>query len=144
MTHRPDTIGSLTRFGFFLTAVVAAGLALYPNLQLPEPSLTRGFTDKIYHFVGCMLLVLLAARGWQLPLRYLLLALPLSMSSEFVQGLVPGRGVHVADMASNVAGVTLAMFILSMVTASHQGRKRSMAGASSSGRRARSTPLANR
>lgn len=117
MKHRPEIIRSLFRFGFCVTAIVVAGLALYPNLQLAEPSLTRGFTDKIYHTVGCMLLVLLAARGWHLRLRCLVLALPLSMSLEIAQGLVPGRGVHLADMLSNFAGVTLAILILSMMTA---------------------------
>ena len=118
MKHRTDTITSLTRFSFLVTAITAAGLALYPNLQLPEPSLTRGFTDKIYHIVGCMLLVLLAAGGWKLRRRYLALAIPLAISGELVQGLVPGRGIHLADMASNVAGVTLALLILSITTIS--------------------------
>ena len=95
-----------------MTALLVAGFALYPNLQLPEPALTRGFTDKIYHIVGCMMLVLLAAGAWRIPIWVLCLALPLSIALELIQILAPGRGVHVGDMMANLLGVTLAILLL--------------------------------
>lgn len=112
--RRRTIIMSLLRLGFCLTAVVVAGFALYPNLQLPEPALTQGFTDKIYHSVGCMILVLLAATAWRVPIWALLLALPLSVCLEFIQGVAPGRSVHVADMIANLCGVALAMILLAL------------------------------
>lgn len=121
MHERHPFITSLVRSAFCLTALLAAGLALYPNLQLPEPSLTRGFTDKIYHVVGCMVLVLLAAKGWRIRMRIVVFALPLSPLLEFVQGVSPGRGVHLLDMAANLTGVTLALLILG-VTFSRRSR----------------------
>ncbi len=104
----------LLRLGFCVTAFVVAGFALYPNLQLPEPALTRGFTDKIYHVVGCMTLVLLAVSAWRIPTWALCLAFPLSVVLEFIQGVAPGRGVHIADMIANLGGVGLAILFLSL------------------------------
>lgn len=102
----------LFRLGFLLTALLVAGFALYPNLQLPEPTLTKGFTDKIYHVLGCMTLVLLAAGAWRIPIRVLCLALPLSIVLELIQNVAPGRGVHIGDMIANLGGVVLAICFL--------------------------------
>ncbi len=102
----------LLRLSFCVAALVVAGFALYPNLQLPEPALTRGFTDKIYHLVGCMTLVLIAATAWRVRIQTLCLALPLSVVLEVIQGVAPGRGVHVADMIANLGGFVLAILIL--------------------------------
>ncbi|MEM9354925.1 MAG: VanZ family protein [Pseudomonadota bacterium] len=93
-------------------AALVSGLALFPNLTLPEPALTRGFTDKIYHFIGCALLVILAVEGWSLARRLAFLALPLAFSLEWIQAWVPGRGMHVADSVANVAGVSIALVLL--------------------------------
>ena len=114
MDARRPIITCLLRLGFCLTALLVAGLALYPNLQLPEPALTRGFTDKVYHVAGCMTLVLLAATGWRLPIWALCLALPLSVGLEIIQSVAPGRGVHVADMIANLGGVSLAILLLAL------------------------------
>lgn len=102
----------LLRLGFLGTAALVAGLALFPYLTLPEPAITRGFTDKIYHVIGCALLVILAVEGWSLARRSAFLALPLSFSVEWIQALVPGRGVHIADSVANVVGVCIALVIL--------------------------------
>lgn len=114
MKTQPTIITRLLRLGFYVTAVVVAGFVLYPNLQLPEPALTKGFTDKIYHVIGCMTLVLLAAAAWRVPTWMLLLAIPLSVGLEFIQGVAPGRGVHMADMIANMAGVALAMVLFTL------------------------------
>ncbi|MEM9153685.1 MAG: VanZ family protein [Cyanobacteria bacterium P01_F01_bin.33] len=102
----------LLRIGFFGTAALVAGLALFPYLTLPEPAITRGFTDKIYHFVGCAVLVILAVEGWSQARRLAILALPLAFSLEWIQALVPGRGIHIADSIANVAGVSIALILL--------------------------------
>jgi VanZ family protein len=101
-----------SRIGFLLTAVLLAGFALFPHLTLPEPTLTRGFTDKIYHVGGCALLVILAVEGWPLARRFAGLAVPLSFGLEWLQAFVPGRGVHLADSLANVAGVSAALLLL--------------------------------
>lgn len=124
MDARHTTINCFLRLGFCVTALVVAGFALYPNLQLPEPSLTQGFTDKIYHSVGCMVLVLLAATGWRIRMRIALLALPLSVFLEFVQGVSPGRGVHLSDMAANLTGVTLALLLLCFIAGRDKALKK--------------------
>lgn len=112
MYDRSSTYVLLFRLGFFGTAALVAGFALFPHLTLPEPAITRGFTDKVYHVVGCALLVILAVEGWYLARRLVVLALPLAFSLEWIQTLVPGRGVHIADSVANVAGVSLALVLL--------------------------------
>ena len=103
------------RIGFLAGVLVAGYAALYPNLVLPEPSLTQGYTDKIYHAAVCLSLALLAMAGWRLrPIMYVL-AIPMSIAAEIVQSLVPGRGVHVSDMVANLAGFCLAVMIVSFV-----------------------------
>ena len=102
----------LFRIGFVVIAALLAGFALFPNLTLPEPTLTRGFTDKIYHVVGCAMLVILAVEGWSLARRFAGLALPLSFGLEGLQAFAPGRGVHIADSLANVAGVAIGLLLL--------------------------------
>ena len=113
-TYRP-TMTIVYRIGFLAGALVACYAALYPNLTLPEPSLTRGYTDKIYHVAVCMALALLAMAGWRLrPITYVL-AIPASAAAEIVQSLAPGRGVHVSDMFANLVGFCLAVMIINIV-----------------------------
>jgi len=114
--HR-SPFARLLQLGFCVTAILVAGLALYPNLQLPEPELTRGFTDKIYHVVGCAVLMLFAAGGWSLRFRPMLLAIPCAIGMEFVQVFAPGRGVHMYDMIANIAGVLISMFAILLIRA---------------------------
>jgi len=106
------------RIGFLVGALVACYAALYPNLTLPEPSLTRGYTDKIYHVTVCMTLALLAMAGWRVrPIMYVLV-IPVSVVAEIVQGLAPGRSVHVSDMLANLLGFCLACLIVRFVNRS--------------------------
>ncbi len=102
----------MVRLGFFGTAVLVAGLALFPNLSLPEPMILRGFADKVYHVIGCAILVVLAVEGWSLARRLVILALPLAFSLEWIQALIPGRGIHIADSVANVVGVSFAIIFL--------------------------------
>ena len=117
MNRRPHLIPKLARLGFYGLACILAGLALYPNLQLPEPTLTSGFTDKIYHVSGCASLLLLASSGWRIPATGLALSLPLSFAAEVVQILAPGRGVDLEDMLANLLGVSLGILVLCLATA---------------------------
>jgi VanZ family protein len=103
---------TIFKVSFCLTALGLAGIGLYPDLQLPEPTLTRGFTDKIYHVLGCMLLVLQASKAWRLGSVWLLLAFPLGLGIELAQGFAPGRSVHMSDMVANLSGVVLGLLII--------------------------------
>lgn len=112
MHARPLKSVLFFRIGFFVTAALLAGFALYPNLTLPEPVSTRGFTDKFYHVGGCALLVMLAVEGWSFARRFAVLAMPFSFGLEGLQAFVPGRGVHIADSLANVAGVAAGLMLL--------------------------------
>lgn len=122
MHYRSSRYLILLRLGFFGTAALIAGFALFPHVSLPEPAITRGFTDKIYHIVGCATLMVLAVESWHLARRLSLLALPISFSLEWIQALVPGRGVHLADSIANVVGVSVALTLLLVLGRLSTGR----------------------
>jgi len=102
-------------FCVVLASIVTA--ALYPNLRLPEPVLTRGFTDKIYHVLGFITLVWLAGTAWRWTYKQTIVLLAFAVVLELSQFLTEGRGVALADMMANVIGVALGLMLLWMMAA---------------------------
>lgn len=102
-------------FCFALASIVA--VALYPNLKLAEPILTRGFTDKIYHVFGFMALVGLAGTAWRWTYKQTAALLSFAVVLELSQFLMEGRGVALADMMANVAGVVIGLVFLWVISA---------------------------
>lgn len=119
-TTRPAT--ALIRFSFWAALLVIAGFALYPDLRLPEPAMTRGFTDKIYHVLGFMILVLLAGTAWRFGPRLGSGLVLSAIALEPLQLLTRGRGVFLADAIANLVGVAFGMLLL--WTWAHRFRRR--------------------
>jgi len=102
----------ILRFGFFLALLVTIVFALYPELKLPEPKLTRGMTDLLYHGLGFMGLSLIGGLAWRsasiLPFGLSLGAVAL----ELAQFFSPGRGVHFHDIVASLTGVAFGLSLL--------------------------------
>lgn len=122
MPARNRPIILLTRCVFFLALASIAVAALYPNLKLPEPILTRGFTDKIYHALGFIALVWLAGTAWEWTYKLMLVLLALAITLELSQFLTEGRGVFLDDVMANIGGVAIGAMLLWMTTAWQQRR----------------------
>jgi len=113
--NQPITLLMRCVFCVVLASIVTA--ALYPNLRLPEPVLTRGFTDKIYHVLGFITLVWLAGTAWRWTYKQTIVLLAFAVVLELSQFLTEGRGVALADMMANVIGVALGLMLLWMMAA---------------------------
>ena len=74
--------------------------------------MTRGYTDKLYHVAGFVLLVVLAGNAWRLSLRFMLSMVGLAIILELSQFLVEGRGVFWIDFAANLIGVVVGLLLL--------------------------------
>ena len=54
----------ILRTVFLIVLAIATVLALYPRLQLPEPSALQGYFDKIGHVLAFVALAFLGASAW--------------------------------------------------------------------------------
>ena len=54
----------ILRTAFLIVLAIATVLALYPHLQLPEPSALQGYFDKIGHVLAFVALAFLGASAW--------------------------------------------------------------------------------
>lgn len=100
------------RIGFWAGLIVVAGLALYPDLTLPEPAATRGFTDKLYHGSGFAVLAVLAGAGWGLRARVISIIVLLAIGLELLQIFSHGRGIFLSDMVANLFGAGLGLLLV--------------------------------
>ncbi|MGH1484017.1 MAG: rhomboid family intramembrane serine protease [Geminicoccales bacterium] len=113
--NQPITLLMRCIFCVVLASIVVA--AFYPNLRLPEPIVTRGFTDKIYHVLGFLILVWLAGTAWRWTYKQTIVLLVFAVALELSQLLTEGRVVDRADMMANVIGVALGLMLLWMMAA---------------------------
>jgi VanZ family protein len=117
MNARSKSAMTLIRCAFFAALALTAVIALYPNLTLPEPALTRGFTDKIYHVIGFVALIFLAGNAWQSSIRLMISMVCLALMMELLQFLAEGRGVFITDLVANFVGVAVGLLLLHMTRA---------------------------
>ena len=110
----------LLKAAFFGTAAAVAVLALYPRLQLPEPALTRGWTDLLEHGLAFLVLSVLAGLLWR-PLWRVAGSLALAAAAiELLQIAIPGREVSAADLAAGLAGLALGLAAIALLARRHQ------------------------
>ena len=107
----------LLKAAFFGTAAAVAVLALYPRLQLPEPALTRGWTDLLEHGLAFLVLSALAGVLWR-PLWRVAGSLALAAAAiELLQIAIPGREMSATDLA---AGLALGLAAVALLARRHQ------------------------
>ena len=110
----------LLKAALFGTAAAVAVLALYPRLQLPEPALTRGWTDLLEHGLAFLVLSVLAGLLWR-PLWRVAGSLALAAAAiELLQIAIPGREVSAADLAAGLAGLALGLAAIALLARRHQ------------------------
>ncbi len=120
----------ILRTAFLIVLAIVTVLALYPRLQLSEPSALQGYFDKIGHVLTFMTLAVLGASAW--PRRGSLIGglVCYAVILELSQRFSAGREVHIADALANLAGLAIG---LGLVVAG----RRTRAGARA---RAKTTP----
>ncbi len=124
----------IARTAFLIVLVIVTVLALFPHLQLPEPSALQGYFDKVGHVLAFVALALLGAGAW--PRRWSLIGglVCYAVILELLQRFSAGREVHIADALANLVGLAIG---LGFVMARRRIRARDRARA-----RAKSTPMA--
>ena len=95
------------RTAFLIVLAVVIVLALYPRLQLPEPSALQGYFDKIGHVLAFAALAFLGASAW--PHRWSLIGslVCYAVILELSQRFSTGREVHIADALANLVGLAI-------------------------------------
>jgi VanZ family protein len=99
----------ILRTAFLIVLAIATVLALYPHLQLPEPSALQGYFDKIGHVLAFVALAFLGASAW--PRRWSLIGglVCYAVILELSQWFSAGREVHVADALANLVGLAIGL-----------------------------------
>ncbi len=118
----------IARTAFLIVLMIVTVLALFPHLQLPEPSALQGYFDKVGHVLAFVALALLGAGAW--PRRWSLIGglVCYAVILELSQLFSPGREVHITDALANLVGLAIG---LGLVMAGRRTRARA---------RAKSTP----
>lgn len=102
------------RIVFFTFLMVTIVVALFPELRLPEPKLTRGMTDLIYHVLGFAGLSYIGGMAWR-SVYGLVIGLTFgAIALELAQHFSPGRGVHLHDILANLSGVACGISLFMM------------------------------
>ena len=94
------------RLLFILGLISILGLALYPDLELPE-FLLREHSDFFYHMVGFLLLTMSAVIATDRILSVVVSMAVLAIALELLQAFVPGRSVFLIDVVASLLGVLL-------------------------------------
>ncbi|MFT7562215.1 MAG: glycopeptide antibiotics resistance protein [Flavobacteriales bacterium] len=104
------TIRRLRQAQLILAIIIYTSLLL---MSFPQTG-AGGIPDYVLHSTGNALLVMsiwLALMDRFTAIHSLLFALPISISSEFIQSLNPSRAFDINDIAANICGVTIGFLI---------------------------------
>ena len=125
----------ILRTAFLIVLVIVTVLALYPRLQLPEPSALQGYFDKVGHVLAFVALAFLGAGAW--PRRWSLIGglVCYAVILELSQRFSTGREVHIADALANLVGLAIGLGLV-------MARRRTRAGARARARAKSETPMA--
>lgn len=102
-----SSANALLRLLFVLMLVAIVGLALYPNIRLPELTPSGRHTDFFYHTIGFLSLTASATLILERTLRVVVSIAALAITLELLQAFIPGRSVYLTDLAASLFGVLL-------------------------------------
>lgn len=102
------------RLFFVLVLGAVIGLALYPNLRLPELAPTGKHTDFFYHMTAFLLLTASAAIAVSRSLGVVASMAAFAIILELLQAIVPGRGVFLIDAIASLLGVLLGVLLVTL------------------------------
>ena len=128
-----ETVIARATFLNLLAAVTV--LALYPRLQLPEPSAFQGSFDKVAHALAFFALALLGAGAWQRRRPLIGGLVFYAVIFELSQWFSAGREVNINDTLASLVGLAIGF---GLVVASRRVR----AGARAAGRAKNRPPAA--
>lgn len=95
--------------------IAVLGLALYPNLRLPELPPSGEYTDFIYHMIAFLSLTASATIAIERNLTVAASMAALAIALEFLQIFVPGRGVFLIDVVASLLGVLLGTLFAAVI-----------------------------
>lgn len=92
------------------------GLALYPNLKLPNFAPSGEHTDLFYHMIAFLLLTVSATITLERDLLVMTLMAGFAIALELLQAFVPGRRVFFTDAIASLLGVLLGTLLMLVAT----------------------------
>ncbi len=104
----------ILRTAFLIVLAIVTVLALYPRLQLPDPSALQGYFDKIGHVIAFVALAFLVASAWPLQRSLIGGLVCYAVILELSQWFSAGREVHVADALANLVGLVIGLGLVTM------------------------------
>ena len=112
--NRFSTPNPIVQTLWISSIILVVFLSLLPKLEIP---LEFRESDKVAHFLAYLWLGALPFFAFSPPaaLRRALLMVPLGISLEFAQMMVPGRFFSFGDMLANVAGIALGIWMAGVV-----------------------------
>ncbi len=114
---------ALLTLSLILAGSAIAAASLYPTDSVPLPWDDVEGDDLVLHGVAYAILVILGGMLWR-RLRWVAVAVFLySTLLEGLQYFVPGREVHLSDLAANVVGVFAGLAIVALWRSQQAVRK---------------------
>jgi VanZ family protein len=104
----------ILRTAFLIVLAIVTVLALYPRLQLPDPSALQGYFDKIGHVLAFVALAFLGASAWPRQRSLIGGLVCYAVILELSQWFSAGREVHVADALANLVGLATGLGLVMM------------------------------
>ena len=104
----------ILRTAFLIVLAIVTVLALYPRLQLPDPSALQGYFDKIGHVLAFVALAFLGASAWPRQRSLIGGLVCFAVILELSRWFSAGREVHVADALANLVGLATGLGLVMM------------------------------
>lgn len=108
------SVNTAARFSFILILIAVLGLALYPNLRLPELPPSGKHTDFVYHMAAFLLLTVSAKIAMARSVRVIISMATLAIVLEVLQAIIPGRRVFLIDVVASLLGVLLGALLATL------------------------------
>jgi VanZ family protein len=109
---------------FSIVLLATIGLALYPDLKLPNHWLAGGQTDRVYHVAAFAVLAVLAGFAWRLRTSLVIGLAMLAVGIEAAQILAPGRRADALDLMASLVGLALGVSAVRLMKSARNRRLR--------------------